>query len=971
MAIPFVAAEGDQVSSLRDWLDPLIGRPLARLRWRVDKVIRAHQAAPVDLETIAHLLLADLPEQLCAMMSRTLVLELNVARLEARLDGATPAERFASFSQRLRRPDVGRAILREYPVLARQLMIRLDQWAACTLEFVRRLCTDWGLITATFTRDHDPGVLRHLETDAGDRHRRGRSVLIATFTSGFQLVYKPKSMAVDRHFQDLLTWMNQRGTQPAFRTVRILDRQSYGWREFVAAETCDSPAAVRRFYERQGAFLALLHGFGATDFHCDNVIAAGEYPVLIDLEALLQPEVLTEQTTERAAVGAVLERSVLRIGLLPERSWSSAESPGVDMSGLGGAPGQIAPYGVPGWEKEGTDEMHLVRRKVQMSGGSNLPTLNGRAVDPIDYMAEIDAGFTGTYRLMMQHRQALLSPGGPLAWFANDEVRVIVRPTRTYAVLLDESFHPDVLRDARDRDRLFDGLWVGVARNPRLAELVQTEREDLEHGDIPIFTARPRSRDLWTSSGRRIASFFDERPLALVERRLRGFSDRDLALQRWLIQATLATTAPPNLGHIETVQPAASSLDGLQDPVDHAQLLGAARAMGDRLESAAIRTDHEASWIGLTLERDDCWSVGPLTADLYDGLPGVALFLAYLGAMTGEQRYTELAHGACTALRRQIKEDKSYLTFIGAFSGWGGIVYVLAHLAALWHEPDLLSEADVVVGLIRGLVERDQQLDIVAGAAGCIGALIALYQQRPAPDTFAAATECGAHLIRKAQRTAHGVGWTIAEQGRPLAGFAHGAAGFAWALLKLAALTRSERFHTTALAAIAHERSLYSPHERNWRDLRDGTMNEASFMTAWCSGAPGIGLARLSTLGQLDDPEVRREIDAAVQTTLDHGFGVSQSLCHGDLGNLEVLLQAGLVLSHEPWHAKAYQLAQPIVERIGRSEYRCGTPLGVDSPGLMTGLAGIGYGLLRLAEPERVPALLTLEPPTANRYENL
>ena len=31
----------------------------------------------------------------------------------------------------------------------------------------------------------------------------------------------------------------------------------------------------------------------------------------------------------------------------------------------------------------------------------------------------------------------------------------------------------------------------------------------------------------------------------------------------------------------------------------------------------------------------------------------------------------------------------------------------------------------------------------------------------------------------------------------------------------------------------------------------------------------------------------------------------------------------------------------------------------------MAGLAGIGYGLLRLAAPERVPSVLLLEPPVS------
>jgi lantibiotic modifying enzyme len=37
----------------------------------------------------------------------------------------------------------------------------------------------------------------------------------------------------------------------------------------------------------------------------------------------------------------------------------------------------------------------------------------------------------------------------------------------------------------------------------------------------------------------------------------------------------------------------------------------------------------------------------------------------------------------------------------------------------------------------------------------------------------------------------------------------------------------------------------------------------------------------------------------------------------------------------------------------------------VEMPGLMLGLAGIGYGMLRLAEPAHVPCVLRLAPPVA------
>jgi lantibiotic modifying enzyme len=231
--------------------------------------------------------------------------------------------------------------------------------------------------------------------------------------------------------------------------------------------------------------------------------------------------------------------------------------------------------------------------------------------------------------------------------------------------------------------------------------------------------------------------------------------------------------------------------------------------------------------------------------------------------------------------------------------------------------------------------------------------------------------QCGDRLIARAQAMEHGIGWvTLSVPTKPLAGFSHGAAGIAWALLELAALTGEERFQAAAVAAIAYERTLFSPDMGNWRDLRElEVLRRAApsaqdvFVTLWCHGAPGIGLARLRALSHLDDAVIRNEIDTALHTTLAQGFGLNHSLCHGDLGNLELLLQASQVLDNPQWRPQVDRLAAMILESIDQHGWLCGIPLGVESPGLMTGLAGIGYGLLRLAEPMCVPSVLVLEPP--------
>src|SRR5688572_11257633 len=114
----------------------------------------------------------------------------------------------------------------------------------------------------------------------------------------------------------------------------------------------------------------MLH---AADIHYENVIAAGEHPVIIDLEAILQPG-----PPDGAPLGdGFLLGSIVRVGLLPIRNWENETSPGLDVSGLGGPDGQLPPRPEPYWADEATDQMHFARRYRQItSRGRHRPALN-------------------------------------------------------------------------------------------------------------------------------------------------------------------------------------------------------------------------------------------------------------------------------------------------------------------------------------------------------------------------------------------------------------------------------------------------------------------------------------------------------------------------------------------------------------------------------------------------------------------
>jgi type 2 lantibiotic biosynthesis protein LanM len=642
--------------------------------------------------------------------------------------------------------------------------------------------------------------------------------------------------------------------------------------------------------------------------------------------------------------------------LLPRRFLQNPESDGVDISGLAYKGGQLTPFGLPTWEAGSTDEMRLVRKQVPMGDDGNTPTLNGAHVELLNYVEAIVSGFNCIYQVFQNHRDELLSDQSPLSRFADDEIRVVLRSTHTYAALLRESCHPDLLQDALDKDRLLDRLWAHINVLPYSQRLIATERADMHRGDVPMFTTTPNSLHLWSAPDNRLSDVLAENGMTMVQRRIRQLDEGDRARQVWFIGASLATT-DTGFGRVrrriayESTTPPVATREALVE---------ASRAVGDRLEALAIRGADDASWVGLTFRNERSVTLMPLGADLYDGLPGVALFLAYLGAITEAQRYTDLAKAAVTSLRREIVLSQAGkrppIAHIGAFTGWGGLIYTFTHLGVLWGQCLLINEAQSLVELIAAKIEETTELDIVDGLAGCIAGLLTLHRAAPLSRTLSVAVACGDRLRAGIQDPDYEV----------LTGLSHGMAGMALALLELASVSGEERFRISALELIGAERRYFNPEQGNWPDMRDRTElgvanNEGIYQVIWCHGAPGIGLARLRSLEYLDDSQIRDEIRVALTTTLARGFGGNHSLCHGDLGNLELLTEASRRFGDPGLQNEARRIAAFTLESIRRNGWISGVPLGVENPGLMSGLAGIGYGLLRLVDPSRVPSVLTLQ----------
>jgi type 2 lantibiotic biosynthesis protein LanM len=543
-----------------------------------------------------------------------------------------------------------------------------------------------------------------------------------------------------------------------------------------------------------------------------------------------------------------------------------------------------------------------------------------------------------------------------------------------------ESFHPDLLRDALDRDRFFDRLWGEATHRPHLARLIAAERRDLLRGDIPVFSTTPDSRTVFTSDGDPVPDLVEQPSLDVVRRRLEALGEDDRVAQTWIVEASLATLLMGRESSVAT----RVRVPRRERSVTHDDLVACATGLGERIGQVALQDAGAAFWLGVGPLDEATWGVFPTGADLYAGAAGIALFLAYLGAVTGERSHAELAERALAAVHAHVgtrveaepRADAAIAaTTLGAFDGVGSTIYLLTNLGVLWRRSDLLDDAEELVRRLPPLIASDTSLDIVYGSAGCILALLGLHAVRPTPETLDAAIRCGDHLLASARPMSTGIAWSTLKGQPPLGGFSHGTAGIALGLLQLAGRSGEERFRKAARDALEFDRSLFLPELGHWADLRVFPERERSrdevggsrpsAMVAWCHGAPGIGLGRLAALSELDDPTVREEIDIALDATVGHGFAMNHSLCHGALGNVELLLTAAEVLGRQRDQEALEAATAAVVSSIDANGPVCGVPLGVETPGLMTGLAGIGYELLRLAEPQTVPSVLVLAPPPA------
>jgi type 2 lantibiotic biosynthesis protein LanM len=910
-----------------------------------------------------------LGEASLATLGRSLLLRLHAlcspALYEAFRNGtaSSPAEgagRYAAFMHSMLEKQGFRAFFAGYPVLARQATILVGNWVEASAEFTCHLDAAWPELCGTFGMNARSSCVAGITTDLGDLHHGGRCPIAIRFEHGPSLVYKPRSLGIDRAWFRLLAWLNRNGIPLPFQTLRVLDGGSHGWMEAVQAAPCDAQD-LPRFYQRWGCLLSLVRCLGGTDCHVHNAIACGEQPVLVDLEAIMGPSMASylQGGPTAGRRDAAISDSVLAAGILPR--WLEGMGTLRDISALGS--GEDRAVLAPAWTSINTDAMAYAPTLVRVPAGNGTPHRQGVPLSAEPHLGSVLTGFRTMQAFLRDHREALLMPGGPLEAFRNLRVRIGFRNTRLYAGILGKSLEPKATRDIRLHDIQLELLCRAFQREPArpgLWPIVAVERKALDRGDIPLFSVATTGRDLLDGQGTPILErLFAASPLEQCRSRLERLDEGDTERQVGLIKASWFC----RFGDPYALEPAGGNAPV---PPDRAlspdQWIEEALRLGRQLQAARYTLPPDPpAWVTLqplwhTHRGRRVTQVDLAGPDLFHGLGGITLFFAALGRVTGETAHRDQALALLRPIIARLDQDPGLLDAQlsrHGMTGMGGLVYVLAQSGKLLGEEALCVAAHRAAGRILPDSARVRPpLGMVDGLAGTLHGLLTLWDATAHPAPLERAARVGHQLL--ARRGPAERGWRIwpPDPHQALgAGFSHGVSGIAWALARLHGATGETDFQAAAEEAVRWEQELHRE-DPGWSRERN----------AWSHGAAGVALGRVSGLRWMDSPEIQREIADAMLTTLGAQPGPIDDLCSGGLGRADILLEAGLTLDRPDWIQAARERGTAVVEAARRQgHYHLLWPAsGLPIPGFIHGLAGLGYAALRLSRPGLLPCFAAM-----------
>lgn len=923
------------------------------------KGIHEEKMSYINIENLKKNILSTVADRISRIGLKVLITEINMARTGDLLSGENEKERYDSFiNDFLQDKEYIQSLFNSYPVMVRLMVETVHSTVDAMFEIVYHYTEDRDQLIELFGEDFN--ILTSIELGAGDTHQNGRTVAMLNFNNKGKLVYKPRSLKTDELFNELLTWINKKGFKKPLKNLTVLTRDEYGYQEFITGSECNTSQEVENFYYRQGGYIALFYILNSTDFHHENIIADGEYPIFIDLETLFSNTIefnnkLTDNKSAFMKLSLDIKDSVFQSLMLPAK-FSDDPLINYDLSGLGvSGELEVEPSAVNALDNIYSDQIKMVKQTVKLQEFNNTPRIKQKKTNASEHVQEIINGFTDMYKLILNNKKEFTLANGPLYAFQETFARQVFRATEAYSRFVSASIHPEYLKNGVDRESLFYYLWHGINLQPKFSRIAKYEVQDLLRTDIPYFTFKVGSTSLFSADKIEIKDFFDKTSIDIIKEKLDKLSSADHDRQVEFIKLSLSAIStneqqeyiPYGFKEVEK-----NLLDTKNYHKD--QFLNEAKKIGDEIVDRAIVGDDfkDALWFGLNLDNNEQFKLSPISIDLYNGSLGIVLFLGILAKETNDEKYKKYAVAGLNYIEEKVTHTKLHST--SAFSGYSSLSYVYAYLGKIWKDQKLIDKSREYITKIDSLlIENETTYDFVGGLSGSLLVLVRLYEKFNFTELKPICDLIAQKLLNEASNQI--------KTNTLLTGLAHGASGYAWPLLEYAYKMDQNHFLNDILAILNYENSKVNANQDNWLDLRGSESPDAPAF--WCHGAGGIGTSRLMMSQLIDDATINDDLQKCIDILMTKGFGISHTLCHGDFGNLDFLLTYAQITKNNEYTEISREIGKYVLKQKEENrKWNFDQDGDVNIFGFMIGTSGIGFELLRLNNPD-IPSVLSLDLP--------
>ncbi len=769
-------------------------------------------------------------------------------------------------------------------------------------------------------------------------------------------MYKPHSIATDACFYELVEQIFPSLLTP----IQYLSRANYGYAEFIEALPFSTIEDVATHYYKFGKVTSLFMLLGTIDVLGENVIAAAHQPFFIDLEMLLA-SVKRKQTTPNIyeKIFTFFKNSLLTSSILPdELTWGRFKTSSLLKTVLNES--DISTYILDNYTYEKIAEIrqNMAVLNAKFSVNLHLPNFNGQEQEVFAYLNDFIKGFQEGCEVLKNYTIDLISNNLPIL-----QVRTMLRSTFHYDRLLKESNKPHYLQSARKYYQLIKtGMFVSNRKRQKL--IYKQEVLQLLQGDIPYFYFYSNDKTLWTATKPLIANFYFDTAQESIQIRKNNFEELQYnslqLIKQTLLHSQDCTKVKDKIFH-NFLNKSIAKDNNAHNIANHIsqEICNAAFKLSDKKQTYFLFGD-----VAFNKNSEECVFIHQ-RAESYNGITGMAVyFLCHYLCTKDEQslaffeNHLAYSYLICKQILRSSDTETLPPTW---FENPTAHLYLL--LLAHKYLGKKLDNTFIKKYQNWFLInlQQDKLVDVLGGAGGSICLIL---QNKHCFDIdfisqiitiYTENLQKGKIIVEKGQ-----IAWFFDERlSNKLFSFSHGASGFLFILSILYEHTQNLEYKNWFLGTFSYILSLYDVESKAWKSA----VNDENFAyPGYNHGCTGFALALLYAENLLDKTIIVEQLNRCLWEITERSHYRNYTLANGIIGNLvvgkQIIDKYGASLNQEYVINFEKYLDNITLDDIFIRTGGINAFLTYD---LFTGLAGLGYGLLKLFTKEELPNVLAFE----------